>query len=325
MSDDKSHEKSAGDNALEHFHRYWFGLKGMNETTQNTSFILAKDFTALVYLTLDKLGMIQMCQNGLEPFPKKPDDYEDRETFLRDGWNHSAQFWPVIERPFNYLFTMASLMAFMPLRDRATTILSLGSGPGLYETYMAHFAQNMLELPVRFLCVDYAEEMISMHRRVLEALVEITGKPISNIVAQTGDITGLADIPDRSVDQVLCNNTLQWASDWKKVLNEIVRVLNPESSCEICLFVHRKPMVVCNQKLEPIFERGALRVPELLDELEAREIRIDTFVQGIGPEGSGQMGAAVDRFFILACYEPGRQKKSWRTTSLLDAFQTRGW
>jgi SAM-dependent methyltransferase len=325
MPDDTSRGTSASDNALEHFHRYWFGLKGMNEATQNTSFVLAKDFTALVYLTLDKLGMIQTFKQGIAPFPKKPDDYQDREMFLRDGWNHNAQFWPVIERPFNYLFTMASLMAFMPLRDRATTILSLGSGPGIYETYIAHVAQNMLELPVRFLCVDYAEEMISMHRRILEAFVEITGKPLTNIVAETGDITGLSGIPDQSVDQVLCNNTLQWASDWKKVLDEIVRVLKPEGSREICLFVHRKPMVVCNQKLEPIFELGALKVPELLDELEVREIRIDTFVQGIGPEGSGQMGAAVDRLFILACYEPGLQKKSWRKTSLLDAFQTRGW
>jgi SAM-dependent methyltransferase len=325
MSDDKESGNQSGKNALEQFHRYWFGLNGMDEATQTAGFTLAQDFTGLVYLMFVRLGLVQMCQEGIEPFPKKPDDYTDRETFLRDGWNHSAKFWPVIERPFNYLFTMASLMSFMPLRDKAATILSLGSGPGLYETYMAHVARNILEVPVRFLCVDYADEMVAMHRRVLEAFVEITGTPLDNITAQTGDITGLVDIPDQSIDQVLCNNTLQWASDWKRVLDEIVRVLNPEGPREICLFVHRRPMVVCNQKMEPLFERGAIRIPELLDELEAREIRIDTLVQGIGPDGSGQMGASVDRVFILACYEPGRQKKSWRETPLLEDFQVRGW
>lgn len=272
------------------------------------------DFAAQM---LRELGLFGQAANGAVSFGVDLDAPADTpaKELMRRAWNARAEQWAIIESPISYYLTMLTLVEHLRFDERAKsqTLLSLGSGPGLYETFLGSFIRQSIgrHQKIRLFAVDYARAMSARHQEILAHSYTPDGRRLTNVIPLTGDMTTLP-LKSQSVDQVICNNALQWADDWQQVIAEISRVMRPTGIRTLYLFVHTHPMQVFSYSGEKVFEFGSASVEEILDELEAHRFEIHKTRQLGGPQGTGQAGQGISRVFILARYQPVEAFTPWR-------------
>lgn len=239
---------------------------------------------------------------------------------LQEFWDRQAKDWAVIETPLNYAITMATLMEHLKIDDRVRreTILSLGSGPGLYETFLASCLAGLPSSEhVTVVAVDYAPRMTQMHKQLLAKLRLPDGRKLTNIRPVTDDMKNLSSFDAGSVDQIICNNALQWVHDWRSVIAEMARVIKPEGLGWVYLFVHRHAMAIGDvQTGNPLIEVPEVPLDELLDELEAKRFQVRHMRQFTGQRGTGQGGGRTNRVFVLAKYRHEEEFSSWRDAEI---------
>lgn len=247
---------------------------------------------------------------------------------LQAGWNERAEDWAVVETPANYAITMQTLIEFLRVnpQKRKETFLSLGSGPGLYETFLGSCLQAVPESShVKILCVDYAERMTQLHKKVLRNVRTAEGEKLTNVVPITDNMMHLSSIDAGVIDQIICNNALQWAVDWRAAIAEMQRVISSKGSGWLYLFIHRHPMVVCEMgQVEPVIRLPEVPFEELLDVLEAHRFLVRHARQLVGARGLGQACQGINRVFILARYQPEGEIQSWRTKGVSAVLRTIG-
>jgi|GEM_PF-2173251 len=242
----------------------------------------------------------------------------DTAGIVQQLWNARAKDWAVVETPITYTLTLDTFLHyFRPGDGTKQTVLSLGSGPGLYETFLGMLFEH-LEATKKFrvVCVDFAAKMTRKNEEILKTVrYPIPGtqtmRGVKNVEPITGDMTALT-FPDQSVDHVLCNNSLQWVPDWKKALAEMARVLKPGGY--LYLFVHRHGMTVADEKDTVRLELDTFSVEDILDEIEKLGFEVGNMRQ-IGSQNGGQFGRRLDRVFVHAKYLPGKVLTPWRERS----------
>ena len=231
---------------------------------------------------------------------------------LKNTWNKRAKAWGWIESPTNYFATFSTLLQYMET-DRnprkKEKIVSLGSGPGLYEAYLMYLlSKNNLEM----YCVDFAKEMTLINKKVIKNFRDEKGRMVPNVKPVTGDMTNL-EFPDRFFDQIICNNSVQWSPDWKKAVSEMRRVINPEGLGLLYIFINRHPMKIIREDTkEVLLSIGDIDEVELLDTLEANHFEIEFTRQYQTAKGLGQMGGISDRMFVKARLSKDGMVRSWR-------------
>ena len=257
---------------------------------------------------------------GVDPATMSP------KEVLRAMWNARAHDWAVIESPLAYAVTFQTIMEHLKVKGpgKKETFLSLGSGPGLYETYMAALLRMSGVKDVKIICLDAAKEMTQRHKQILaDAYLQVQGTmtvtKIKNVEPVTGDMMSL-NFKSGSIDQIMCNNALQWSLDWKKAISEMARVMNPKGLGWLYLVVHTHPMTVWTGEGVPFMQLGKFTVPELFDFLEEKNFLLHHMRQIKGRMGTGQMGKDINRVFVLAQYVANGGFKSWRERTISAAL-----
>jgi len=281
----------------------------------------AQGFVAFVAKCLQSLDLLtpEGLERAASPYQVEVEDESDVPALVRAMWNTKSLDHALVESPFNYLGTMATLIENLQVnpRKRRETFLSLGSGPGLYEVYLGAVIQSVYGPGrVTIKCTDVAPRMRTAFKKVLRAARPILYIDVKNVVYEVDDMTRLATVKDRSVDGVICNNALQWVPEWKKALVRIERVMDPAGLGWLHLFIHPHPMTAVTAEGRKMFTIGEIGHEELFDELEARRFRISRTRQFAGAKGTGQLGQATNRLYVLAQFAPDGVTSSWRDANV---------
>lgn len=220
-------------------------------------------------------------------------------------WNEIAPEWPAYESDVSYQSIMYTLLEALRVSgDSSETILSLGAGPGLYESFLANSLQNMDIPSPQFVVTDYAERMVAVQKRVF-ALAQNRNVDVSRVKSRVEDMTNLS-FPTGSVDQIICNNSLQWVPDWQKAISEMARVINPQSLGYLYLIVHRHKMTYelhdksKDKEKKTIMELPDISFDDLITVLEANNFEIQKLRLVLSETGVGQRGNPINRVFIHA-------------------------
>lgn len=231
------------------------------------------------------------------------------------NWGQLARTWAVLETPINYGLTMSSILEFFKANDRLRgdhkeLDVSLGAGPGLYELYLANLFEQTPGLErLRLICLDAAPAMTAYTNELIEKLRKGTPLKIKNIRAVTGDMTTLP-FADRSVSQLLVNNSLGWVPNWQQAIAEMARVISPDQLGYAYFVVHPHPMVLRDQQGSRLHQLNDMSATDLMDKLEKNGCGID-FTRLMAGRGTGQAGNDTNRIFIKGQFTSG-DPGSWR-------------
>lgn len=279
-------------------------------------------FLLFVQQVLREMGLLDVATVAVDPIHAVGDVESPAELqrILRQQWNAQADIWAVIESPAAYAITMSTLMEFFRVNERRPyeTIVSLGSGAGLYETFLASCLTLVPQARgVNIVCVDSAEAMTRVHKDILRRVRTSTGDRFTSLCPITNDMAQL-ELPDRTVDQIICINSLQWSLDWKRVIAEMRRVMRPDGLGMLYLFIHSHPMAFVVKSGEQLRQVviGDIQLSELLDTLEEnRFVAVHQRHIG-GTPGTGQLGTSLRRVFLLARYQATGEIRPWRDAKL---------
>lgn len=287
----------------------------------------AMDFVGFVGTILMKLGLFNpsVASEIARGVSVEAEEGQLPDQIMRQAWNKQAHRWAVIESPMNYYMTMRTILEHLRSNEkqRREIVLSLGSGPGLYETYLGHVMKLTGVRRTRFYCLDAAAEMTRRHKAILEQVRVTDGRSfnlLDNVEPLCGDMMRLP-FRDDSVDQIICNNSLQWASDWRKVIAEMSRVIRRKGLGHLYLVVHLHPMSVADDKGQVILKFGDFAPQELFDELENYRFELRFVRQIAAPNGAGQLGNAINRLFVHAKFQADGSFPRWREKQVRSRFK----
>lgn len=252
-----------------------------------------------------------------------PNDPKNTETLIQLGWNAMANYWVAVESLATYKATFVSLLerlSHYPKHGKGRIkVLSVGSGPGLYEIFLAKILSEH-GFQIRFFSTDYSESMIDFQNRILESGLKIEKMPVGRlrpmVTPSVANMTNLPEYFEDKFDIVICNNALQWTDDWKEAIAEISRSLNPKSQIQkAILIIHPHAMRVCAGSR--MVKRPLVDEDSLLDELYKHNLSPQMTRLLIGPPGSGQVStASLARMMIETKYYPLGECPNWRSLAM---------
>lgn len=251
---------------------------------------------------------------------------ENREAIFKDGWSVMASIWAGVESIPAYLITMRTILEHFEKMDipkgRKFRILSLGSGPALYETFLAYwFREQGYSLAVYPL--DYAVQMVEFQRKILCSKdLRIGGKKLGflkdDVIPTEGDMTDLSRFRGK-IDVIICNNSLQWVADWQKAVLEMGLSMSPEGAKRAFMFIHPHAMRI--RVGDMVLKREIVTYEALLDAMEGSHFSpLFQRYMNAGP-GSGQSDREFLRMHIDLKFLPAGVERSWRKRSLDSATQ----
>jgi ubiquinone/menaquinone biosynthesis C-methylase UbiE len=298
-----------------------YGKLEMDKKDIDTATRLGQEFLFFVQDALHNIGVKYEDVKKPISFETDPAKKELGEI-LKEAWNKRAKAWGWVESPTNYQATMSTLLTYFeasprPIKEK---VVSLGSGPGLYEAFLMYIYPK-LKMPskLEMYCVDFSREMTAINRRIIKTYKGEGGRMIEGVKPLTGDMANL-DFPDGFFDQVICNNSLQCAPDWRKAVSEMARVTNHDRAGLMYLIINRNPMRIIDEKSnKTLHTLGDISPTELMDTLEEHIIQIENTRQFITAKGLGQMGGHSDRMFIKARYRKEGEISSWRDAEIKGA------
>jgi len=244
-------------------------------------------------------------------------DPANRERLLLDGWNKMSNLWVGVESEGNYTATVMSIVESVfecrfP-QSRKLKILSVGAGPGLYEFFLASLLKKF-GVNSRILSTDYSLNMIEFQNKVIDSGISIDGSEVSSlrgmILPMIADMVQMSKVHDDSIDILICNNSLQWVTDWKKAIVEIGRVMRHDGNKLAIFFIHPHGMNMCIGGSHKTQEHIALDA--LLEELHNSGFSPVKTRMMVGGAGSGQGGAPLNRMMVKTEYYPNGVEKHWR-------------
>jgi SAM-dependent methyltransferase len=258
-------------------------------------------------------------------------DYLDlayTEISLLASWNTSSKHWFGIESDTTYYATMLTLIQRFEEMDlqvngRRYTILSLGSGPGLYELFLCHYLRKR-KVNFRLLSLDYSPGMIELQRTILATdSLRIFGKKVGvareSIEIVQGDMANLSAFAGK-VDVVICNNSLQWVPDWKQVAQQIGTVMKPYGLGCAMFFVHYHAMKVVMGELT--ITRPLVDPVALAEEMYTQRFNMVFARSLMGGAGTGQSDSNMNRIFLdLKHYPTGAMPEKRKFTGGLSNMQ----
>jgi tRNA1(Val) A37 N6-methylase TrmN6 len=206
---------------------------------------------------------------------------------LNECWDECVNYWPAAETPVNYALTMMTLHSIVRRMEGAKRILSLGSGPGLYETFLAKkFPQTTIT------SVDVSKKMSEQHRKYV----------IAHASNQVVDCGTMVELPYDSgyFSIAICNNAIQWVAPHlvEKTVREIYRVT--QKAGLTCLVLHPFAMTMLARmkqgQVRPVFK--GLTGLEVLESCQRQGFKISNICVLAGNQ-TGQGGNHTMRFAAI--------------------------
>ena len=272
--------------------------------------IIAEGFVMFVDDILARLGLID--KDGKQVLGDLSGSPAAKLTKMTDDgllsqWNWQARLWPINESRSNYRIIMQTLsenVRFGP-GARREKVLSLGAGPGLYETFLAGLLS-----PMSMICTDYAEGMVEMANRI-KNLATFFFRQQVRMQVQKEDMTSLS-FSSGSIDKIICNNSLQWVPRWRQAIAEMARVIKKDGGI-LYLIINGHPM--CHKNRGGRFCVAPHEIDDIFNVLERNDFEIDVMQQIFG-EGVGQKGMDTDRIFVRATLKPGVIIRPWQSLKM---------
>jgi SAM-dependent methyltransferase len=293
-------------------------------------------FVIEVFNLLGHMGTDQMVKAHM-PVMISPKEGDTPAQILRQLWDKRSGLWGLVESPFNYLITMQTLIENLELTEqnqRREMFLSIGTGPGLYEVFLANTVRKIQNgKRVRFICTDFAYGMLKQLQELLVKSGELQSLRgsisymlpsfghtcLTTVLPAVSDMNCLS-IRSKTIDQIICNNSLQWSENWKRAIAEMARVIKPNGIGNLYLFVHLHPMSLIGPNGERFLKLGNFSSDELFDELEANGFEVKKIRQIAGKKGTGQYGMEINRLFVKARFNRNGIKKPWREKQVSASF-----
>lgn len=254
---------------------------------------------------------------------------QDAGTVL-NVWNQQAKEWVEIESEEAYRLTMREFLRYFTVPKKDQRAMSLGSGPGVYETFLAQLISRIPVGKIDWTHLDFSGEMLRFNRDVIDyvrrqnnadlelfnqlssnSVIAINAKTMSKTDINAAYVIGemsLLPFRDKTFDKIICINSLQWMPDWKKVIAEMERISKKRG--EVYL-VHNAASSGFKTEGGEEMMMPAIATDELLDTLEKHNFEIYVCSE-IKSEGLGQRGEDLWRFFIKADYRRDQKFTSWR-------------
>lgn len=255
-----------------------------------------------------------------------PEDSDHHNQLILKCWDSMASNWIAVESKASYQSTMISILERIFTYPKPTNtklkILSLGSGPGTYEIFLAKVLKD-LGFSFSINTTDYSAGMINFQKRVLSSDLRIGKTKVSSlklfVSPSVADMTNLPEYFDKRFDLVICNNSLQWVDDWCEAIKQISESLNPSSLIKsVLFFIHPHAMQL--KAGDVVISRDKIELSDLLDNLNQKNLSPVKTRLLAGPPNSGQVkGAALNRMMLEAVLHPKGVPASWR-----DLQPTRG-
>jgi ubiquinone/menaquinone biosynthesis C-methylase UbiE len=212
----------------------------------------------------------------------------DKEEIIENGWNLLGPYWAAVETPTNYFFTMTTLLHYIKQeRVKPGAWLSLGSGPGIYETYLSK------QFPYTHVTsIDIAQSMVDFH-------TDLKNRFAGN---QTLICANIEKLPqkDQSCDLVIVNNSIQWMGHEgaKNTVSEIKRVLKKNGYLFLIVHPHSMRFLATNTEVEEesVAENKGVTGDEVFE--WCKEVGLDAIgSRSFVARAAGQMGNDSVRTF----------------------------
>lgn len=250
-----------------------------------------------------------------------PENYSELppQEFLHHIWNQRASEWLSIERDPAYYTTMETLLTYMKLHPGGNEqILSVGSGPGVYECYLASLMEQALGSKAPTITVtDFSEEMIQIQQNIRQVMEEQQERKIRNMKMEVQDMTKLK-AKTKTVNHLICNNSLQWVPDWQQAIREFARVITPVRSGYLYLFLNENPLTsIQTTEGETVLEMTPPTPDEVIQSLEQSKFQI--LAVRILNSSEGQGSGSLHRRFIHAQYTL-KPIKPWNIANSKSSF-----
>lgn len=203
---------------------------------------------------------------------------ENADVFMRNSWNYLAPHWATFESPMNYFLTVISMIERINIRKDTSgeiKVLSLGSGPGLYELF---FAQLINQNKVKLHISDYVQEMVNFSQQAAGYL------KVNNTEHEVIDMNNI-NKPGNTFDSVWVNNSLQWSFSQEKAISEISRVLKNGSTAHI--IIHEQPMRFSYKKENSQWGEYIIPTIEVPDVLEKHHLQVYSMRSMFSTHGQG--------------------------------------
>ena len=228
-----------------------------------------------------------------------PDSLEAR---IKSAWDEYGEDYLRAETVGTHIATMAAILLNVQEPEKWERWLSLGSGPGLYEAFLA---QSLRRIKIDSL--DLSSVLLRKQKEILDWLAAREGRVARRVSPVNGSMIDLP-LSDGIYNQILNINSLQWATDWRKAISEMNRVLSPEDKARVFVVGASAPRI--NKEGRMIGSLADdLDTDTLLDELE--NYGLMTKVMGYLKIDRAQLGIPTVRFYCLS--ERGFPVNDWRS------------
>jgi SAM-dependent methyltransferase len=200
------------------------------------------------------------------------------ESGIRESWNEFGAGYIVAESVIANQLTFLLLHKHLRQVKPNERILSVGSGPGLFETYLA----EVLHLH-RIFCVDIANNLLKTQ---LEMHARKNGKAACLPTPLEGSMNKLP-FADNSFSQLICINSLHWSQNWVGAVEEMDRVLSKDDGSQAIFVAGTANRIATNGKKIPI--ATGLNTDTLIETLESK---------GLALKGLGRLNIDQAQFNI---------------------------
>lgn len=246
------------------------------------------------------LDFLEFAQNMIEPLPISQwgvnfteDDYQNlksgKDRRLITLWNAQSSFWAQRETPLTYCVFSGKLYELFA-NTKPKQLVSIGSGPGLYEIYWAHKLGRQSQI----ICTDISTGMTQEGIKNQKRYETLYGQPSTTLFKES-DASQLF-IGAKTQDAVISNNVLNWIPNWKKSLHEMHRVLKPGGVAVLSSRTKAPGITIKDEHIKPT---PNIDYSELIDHIKrifGKPLKEELFTL---PYGLGQGGNMDQRYTFL--------------------------
>jgi ubiquinone/menaquinone biosynthesis C-methylase UbiE len=183
----------------------------------------------------------------------------------------------------------------------------------LYEFYLAALFEKQLgKHRPTIVCTDFSEEMTRIQKNIHGITKAKEGVVLDRVRMETQDMTNLR-MKTKSVDQLICNNTLQWVPNWRQAIKEMARVVTPVKTGYIYIFLNENPMTsLSTPEGETVLELPNAPIDEIIETFEKNRFQIVASRHLTSPDGQNGM---LQRRFFMAEYRAKGTIQPWKSVT----------
>jgi hypothetical protein len=142
------------------------------------------------------------------------------EDQISAAWDGLGKSYLLDESLDAYATTMLALLEHCRVPAVSEKWLSLGSGPGIYELFLAKRFPK-----VSVTSVELSPEQVNIQRELLEQVASKSPAVRKRLNVVQGSMTNLGDVGG-DYNQILCINSLPWSSNWRAVIAGVEKALS---------------------------------------------------------------------------------------------------